>query len=314
MLRHRLRTLASLALPLTLPVERLEGGLHGSGRRVAMIHAGAPATADFIGGALFELDRRSGVGTLANPFQLRGAAFRQLCAGADLAVVELPPLWRFCLPAGTRLTLPAWISQDIRAAPGAPLVLPPELLKEAMRHRRREAYEVEFTAAAADVRRFYNEFYRPYVTARFGSGAVLVDEQRFLAESRDMTLAILQTGGEWVAGILFRQQGTTLHFGWFGSATVPPRAGASEVLDVSVIERAAAQGVRRVLMGHSRPRLADGVVRYKSRFGAIVRPTRFPQRVIGLQVLRPTPALADSFDTARFLVFHEDRPVAYQFR
>jgi hypothetical protein len=310
-LRH-FHTVGTLALPLALPLERIAGRLLGSGAPVTVIHAGTPATADFIAGALFEVDRRSGAGQLKNPLQLRSAAFRAICADADLAVMELPPLWRFCLPAGTRLRMPAWISQEIQAAPGAPLVLPPELRKEAMRHCRREGYEVEFMSAAADIRRFYDELYRPYVTARFGDGAVLVDEQRFLDVARDMTLAILCAGSERIAGILFRRQGTTLHLGWFGSATVPPRAGASEALDVSVIERAATQGIRRVVMGHSRPRMTDGVVRYKGRFGAIIRPTRFPQRVIGLQVLRSSPALTASLDAARFLVLRKNRPVAYQ--
>jgi hypothetical protein len=311
--RH-LTTLASLATPIALPVERLEGRLHGSNAPVTMTFAGAPVTADFLAGSLFTVERRAHVGRVSSPFGLRGAAFDGLCSGADLVATEVPYLWRFCLPAGMQLRMPAWVSQEIRGAGDAPIVLPPELRKEVMRHSRRECYQLVFSEASADVRRFHAELYRPYVTARFQDGAVLVDEEHFLDVSRGMTLAILLADSEWVAGMLFRQRRETLYLGWFGSSSAPPRGGASEVLDTGVIERAAAQDVRRVVMGHSRPSLADGVLRYKSRFGAMVCPTRFPQRVIGLGVLRPSPALSASLNTARFVSFRNGRPEAYEWR
>jgi hypothetical protein len=62
----------------------------------------------------------------------------------------------------------------------------------------------------------------------------------------------------------------------------------------------------------SRPSLADGVVRYKSRFGAIVRPTRFPQRTIGLWVQRWSPALVASLNAAGFVSFRDGRTCVYE--
>ena len=310
--RRHLTTLASLAAPIALPVERLEGRLHGSEAPVTLVFAGATETADFVADSLFTVERRAPLGRLRSPLQLRSAAFGRLRDDADLVAVELPALWRFCLPAGMPLRMPAWVSQEIRCGSGSPLVLPAELRKEVRRHSRREGYELDLSTEAGDIRRFYAELYRPYVTARFRAGAVVVDEDRFLAVSRGMTLAILRAGGERVAGMLFQQRGATLHLGWFGSASVPPRAGASEVLDAGVIERAAAQGARRVVMGHSRPSLADGVVRYKSRFGAAVRPTRFPQRVIGLSILRHSQSLAASLNAARFVTLRHGEPQVYE--
>lgn len=308
--RH-LTTLASLVAPVSLPVERFEGGLHGSNAPATIVFAGAAETASFVAGSLLTTTRRKPFGRLGTPFELRGAAFAKLREGADLMAVELPIFWRPCLPADSDLRMPAWVSLEIRAGGGSPLVLPAELRKEVARHGRREGYALELSVADDDVRRFYSNLYRPYVTERFGAGAVLVDEGRFLAVSRGMTLAILRADRDWVAGLLFRQRGTTLHLGWFGSDSVPPRAGASEVLDACVIEHAAAQGVRRVVMGHSRPSLADGVVRYKSRFGASVRPTRFPQRVIGLSIQRRAPALVTALNAARFVNFRGGKAEEY---
>jgi hypothetical protein len=311
--RH-VKTIASLAAPIALPVQRLVGRLPGSEGSVMMLCVGAPSTADFVAGALLEVEERTAVGRLGSPLELRVAAFHRLCSGADIVAMEVPRAWQACLPAGTQLRMPAWVSQELCAAGKSPVTLPAAMRKEVRRHCRRNAYEVRFSTDSNDIRHFYARLYRPYVSARFGTGAVLVDEEHFLAVSRGMTLAMLTAAGEWVAGLLLRQHGETLHLGWFGSAAVPPRVGASEVLDAHSIEWGAARGVRRVIMGHSRPSLADGVVRYKSRFGATVRPTRFPQRTIGLLVQRWSPALVASLDAARFVSFRGGKACVYQAR
>jgi hypothetical protein len=279
-----------------------------------MICAGAASTADFVAGSLLEVEERTVAGRLGSPLELRGAAFRRTCAGADLVAAEVPRAWQACLPAGAQLQMPAWVSQELLAAGGSPVTLPAPIRTEVRRQTRRNAYELRFTTDVRDVRRFYANLYRPYVTARFGAGAVVVEETQFLAVSRGMTLAMLTAAGDWVAGMLLGQRGETLHLGWFGSTTVPPRAGASEVLDAGSIAWGAAKGVRRVVLGHSRPSLADGVVRYKSHFGAIVRPTRFPQRTIGLWVQRWCPALVASLNAAKFVSFCAGQACVYDAR
>ncbi len=314
MVSRHLKTIATLATPVALPVERLSGRLCDSNEPAVLVFAGAPETADFVAGVLIEIEGREPVGRLQSPPALRGAAFDGWCEGADLAIAEVPWLWRFSLPANAGFRIPAWVSQEIRAADGATIVLPAALRREVMRHCRREKYSVEFSADAAVIRQFYSEQYRPYVAARFGAGAVVVDEPRFLSVSRGMTLAALHSGNDWIAGMLFRRRGTTLELGWFGSTSVPPRTGASEVLDTLVIDQAVCGGVRRVILGHSRPSLMDGVVRYKSRFGAVIRPTRFPQRVIGFQLKRPSPALAAALNAAQFVALPRGRPEVCEWR
>jgi hypothetical protein len=309
--RH-VKTIASLAAPLALPVQRFTGRLAGSDSPAVMLWAGPSSTADFVAGTLLQVEERAVVSRLSSPLGLRGAAFLGLCSDADLVAVEVPRAWRSCLPSGAQLQMPSWVSQELLAAGATPISLPAPIRKEVRRHTRRNAYEFHFSTASSDVRRFYATLYRPYVTARFGTGAVLVDEEQFMAVSRGMTLAVLSAAGEWVAGMLLRLHGETLHLGWFGSASVPPQMGASEVLDARSIEWAVAKGVRRVVLGHSRPSLADGVVRYKDRFGATVRPTRFPQRAIGLWVRSWTPALVSSLDAAKFVSFREGQVAVYE--
>ncbi len=308
MIRRHLQTLATLALPLRIPVVRFAGRLHGSGEPARIVTAALPPTADFVAGALMTVQSRELAGTLGSPLALRGACFAKAARDADIVAAELPWLWRPLLPAEFDLRVPAWVSQEIRAPQGSPLELPANVRKEAMRHTRREAYTVELCADSGQVGTFYRDYYRPYVTQRFGAGALLVDEQRFRQVSRGQRLAMLKADGQWVAGLLFKLAGGTLELGWFGSRTTPVRNGASEVLDAWVIGYAAERGARQAVLGHSRPSLADGVVRYKARFGAEVRATRFPQRTVGIGVRRPTRAVTGAVNAARFISFDRGRP------
>lgn len=301
-MRRHLRAIASLAVPLELPLERIEGRLRASGTAFTLLHAGPRESADFIANSLCDVGSRSAVGRLASPLALRSAGFQAVCRGADLVAMDVPRLWQACMPSWTQWRMPAWVSQQIVAQGAARVTVPRRVAKEARRHIRHQGYEVRFLADERDLGRFYATMYRPYVAARFGRGAVVVDEARFAADSRKTTLALATVDGEWEAGVLLDRRGDTLSLGWFGARTVPPRSGASEVLDVAVLEWAAAQGVTRVVMGHSRPSLANGVVRYKARLGAEVFPTRFPQRTIGLWILRESRALADAIDAARFVM------------
>jgi len=313
MIRRHLQTLATLATPWRLPLVRYAGRLHGSGAAARLVAAASPPTADFVAGALMAIERREPAGTVDTPFALHGSGFAAAAHDADIVAAELPWLWRGMLPRALDLCMPAWVSQEIRAPEGAPLEVPAGVRKEAMRHVRRESYAVELSTGGDDVGRFYQAFYRPYVTQRFGAGALVVDEDRFREVSRGQTLAMLMAGGEWVAGMLFRLAGATLELGWFGSSTQPVRSGASEVLDTWVIGHAAERGARRAVLGHSRPSLADGVVRYKARFGAEIRATRFPQRTLGVSAVRPSKAVLEAINAARFVTFDgtraESRPL-----
>lgn len=301
MLRQHLQTIATLATPLALPVVRYEGSLHGSQAAARLVAAGLAPTTDFIAGALLSVVRRESLDGLPSPLALSSRGFRDATRDADVVAAEVPLLWRFALPVGAGHRFPAWVSQEILAPPGGSMELPAPVRKEAGRHARREGYEVHFADAMPYAEAFYAEHYLPYVTARFGSGALVVDAERFRAVCRGMSIARLEAGGRWLAGMLFRVAGGTLSLGWFGSRSMPAPSGASEVLDVRVIEHAASLGAVRAVLGHSRASLADGVVRYKARFGAVIRATRFPQRIIGLDVRRATPDVVDALNAAQFV-------------
>ena len=157
------------------------------------------------------------------------------------------------------------------------------------------------------MRRFYRELYRPYVLARFGGGAIVVAEEEFVRTARGWTLARLHEGGRWAAGLLLERSGAVLRLRWFGASCSPPPDGASEVLDVACIRRAHAEGARTVLLGHSRPSLADGVLRYKQKLGARVRAVRYPQPRLGISVDRGQRAMFERLNRRRLITVHGER-------
>src|SRR5262245_25636654 len=205
----------------------------------------------------------------------------------DVAVVltDLPALWGVLTPRRAQYRFAAWVRQELALPPpGTPWVLPRAVEREAGRLARRHAYTLDFVTGDDSLRRFYHDLYRPYVLARFGHGTIVVAEDDFISVARSCTLARLHEGGRWVAGVPLERSAAEMRFRWFGASRSPPPEGASDVLDVACIRRAHADGVRNVLLGHSRPSLVDGVVRYKRKLGARLCAVRYPQPKLGIAV------------------------------
>jgi hypothetical protein len=210
----------------------------------------------------------------------------------DVVLTDLPALWSMLTPRRAQYRFPAWVRQELSLpSADAAWVLPRAVEREAARLARRHRYTLDFTNEQDSLHRFYRELYQPYVLARFGSGAIVVAERDFVATSGGCTLAVLQQDGRWTAGMLLERSGAELRFRWFGASCNPPPAGASDVLDVACIRRAHSDGVRTVLLGHSRPSLADGVVRYKQKLGARLCAVRYPQSQLGIAVDKGQPAM-----------------------
>lgn len=271
--------LAPLATPATLGVLRLDGHARFSGAPLSALYAGNGRNLAFLQGLFLDDARATPLADGLPPWRI-GAALRRHGGNASLVLAELPPAWSVFLPRENTLVVPAWIAARLELpVPGAPAgrLLPRDAEREAERQQRRHGYALQFAESPADAQRFYHEFYRPYVAARFGGEAVLVAEEPFLERCRGGRIAQLVADGEWVAGMLVHREGDAWRFGWFAARNGQPAQGASEALDLLVMREAASMGLRRIELGHTRPCAADGVLRYKQRLGARFLPTRFPQ-------------------------------------
>jgi hypothetical protein len=285
--------LAGAAPPI---VAEFVGRLDASGTEVRARYVGSGVNCDYLVSLVMDEPHERARRGLPSYRHVPGATDAHDSDGADVAAVltDLPALWGALTPRRAQYRFAAWVHQELSLPPaGSAWVLPRPVEREAARLARRHGYALDFTTDASSLRRFYAELYVPYVLARFGSGAIVVAERDFVAAARDCTLALLHEQDRWAAGVLLERSGANLRFRWFGAACSPPPDGASDVLDVACIRRAHSNGVRTVMLGHSRPSLVDGVLRYKQKLGARLRAVRYPQAKLGIAVARGERALFD---------------------
>lgn len=279
--------LAQLAAPLHISLLRLAGPARFSDTELTATYAGNGRNLDFLSRIFFREIRTDTLASGLTPLQMR-AALRHHSLDAELTLSELPPMWAPLLPRKCTVRFPAWVRQEIALPNGAAStgrwLLPRAIERETARMVRRHGYVIDFTTDDNAMEVFFRNLYRPYVQARFGTESHVDDERSFMERCRGQTLARLHAGDAWVAGLLLRQHGASLRLGRFGASSNPPYPGASEVLDTLVIRHAHAHGVRRVVMGDTRPCLSNGVLRYKARFGATIHPTLFPQPTLCIGV------------------------------
>lgn len=277
------RTLRPLVSPLKLEIVRLEGTVRDSGQRAEAIYFGSGINREYLCGLFFESVQSH---CLLRSHVASPRAFRmmRLSAGA-LMLSDLPMAWSYLSPLSAQITVPAWIRQEVHIlGTSQPHSFKRSLVREISRHIRRQQYTVDFTSEPDSFKAFFHDLYAPYIRARFQKQAVVVSQEQFLAHCRGKTLARLQRREKWIAGMVLESHRSSLRFGWFGCIADPPPQGASEVLDALCIRYAKDRGFHKILFGNSRPSLADGVVRYKAKFGALLRPTSMPQAQLGIEI------------------------------
>lgn len=281
--------------PLNATVLRLKGRSRVGGNPLTAVYLGNRTNLAFVTRYFFASAETHCVREGLRQSALRGAA-REVEEDVDLVITEQPPVWAWLRPPPSDFTVPAWIRQELpleKADDRTGRLFPTALEKEVRRLQGQHNYSLSVSWATDHLHGFYHDFYLPYIRARFGESAVIVPEADFVNASRGSRIARLYSGTQWVAGMLIKRHGAKLRLGWFGCLEGRVFQGASEVLDALCIRHEFEKGVRIVVMGNSRPCLSDGVVRYKGRFGARIRATRFPQSIIGFSVRRWTDSLCE---------------------
>lgn len=286
--------------PLRTCALALEGPSKYDGHHLRALYVGNLANVEFLQALFLREPTSEALATYAHPaLAARSALGQRRSADFDLLLIDHPRLWAPFAGVRFDLQLPAWVRQEVvfqdESGAAAREILSRPIEREVARHLRRDRYEIDITRDQSAKLHFFRVLYRPYVESRFGAHAVVVSERMFLDRSEGRLLARLHAHGRWVAGMLLEQSKTRLRFGWYGAESNPPPSGASEVLDAYCIRYARDRGLRRVVFGNSRPNLRDGVVRYKRKFGARIVPTRFPQAVLGIKVLKWSDGLIRCF-------------------
>jgi len=185
---------------------------------------------------------------------------------------------------GTRLTVPDDLTDISRRS---------HSLKEDLRVIRREGYEAEFSFDPADCEAFFHNVYQPYSLHRFGASDVVRQLYQIRRSVRRGGIVWVCRGSERVSGAVFELGRDTLRFLCVGTAGGRPelrKVGAIAAVYYFLIRYARDQGIARLDYRGSRAHLADGVLRYKCKWGAVMD----PQPLTDFDYLVRWPTLSDA--------------------
>lgn len=306
----RAMRLASWLAPLSdafVATTMLRGTAAGGGGPLSMLVAGPLSRVQWLVDRAFEgAPRREALGHV--PGWRLQRTLRRMRGSADLVVARVARLSASRLGFDDDwLPVPDWI--------GMRLCAPFDLDAIARRNhsvhddirRTRRDWTAEASHRADDFSAFYRDMYVPYIHRRHSADAFVRPARRLRRAFRRGGLLWARRRGERVAGLLFElRRGTfgAVALGVSGGDEAWLRAGAVAALYVHMIEIARASGCRVIDWHGSRPSLADGVTRFKRKWGAVVYDRPQVLHTTLLQWNRMGPAVL-AFLEHTPLVFHD---------
>ncbi|MBA3564579.1 MAG: GNAT family N-acetyltransferase [Gammaproteobacteria bacterium] len=234
----------------------------------------------------------------------------------DLLIVDAGWSGACLMPSDSALHVPSWVRQRLRLGRDWPAVeasFARETRNKAERYLRKYGYTCSFSTGSRDFFIFYHKFYRPTLKRRFAGEAIVVPLDRFLAQCQHGYLLQLRHEGEVRAAALLQRSGRRLVSLWGGELTGDESAhlkGLADVLDYCIIRHAAQMRCRTLDLGPSRPRLFDGVLQHKKKWGAKVGFAWAPNSDLILRLLRMNVPIASFLGNAGLLVRDPVGPVA----
>jgi hypothetical protein len=172
------------------------------------------------------------------------------------------------------LRAPEWIGVQLDQSRRS---LASALKSKSVREDRRRIRKYGLVYAISHKRRdfddFYENMYVPYIRKRFGEMGGISSARYLRHAFRQGGLIFVEQNGARLAGTLFSRYGKAITFEKMGTRNGEDailKMGAMAALYVFGIEYARKTGCRFVDFGGCRPLLQDGVLRYKSKWGARV--------------------------------------------
>lgn len=225
------------------------------------------------------------------------------CGDADIEIVEVDRLFAARARRAGALVVPQWvgfgIALDVPGGYEAP-IRGNKSLRSDLRRLRRDELRRGITQDPALFDVFYEEMYRPHLSARHGEAARRSSRWWMRRLMEQGTLLQVLRRDEFVGGDIVIRRGReavamimALRLDREGEFS----PGLTAALYHFAIEWALEQGCREIDFGHCRPILSDGLVRYKRKWEMRVRDEpRRVDRVLAVKVRRFGPAVV------RFLV------------
>lgn len=163
---------------------------------------------------------------------------------------------------GTRLVVTGDLERHVRSGGS---------IRRDMTLVRRHGYQPVLSDGREDLDTFYDSFYTPFSHGRHGELTAVRAVRDLRRRVRRGGILWLQRDGRRVAGILFEAKEDTvdlLALGTLAGDLELVKEGAVAALYYFIINLAQQRGCRVVDFRGSRPTLSDGLLRYKSKWGA----------------------------------------------
>jgi hypothetical protein len=305
--RQRIKPLTIALHSSRIPLVRWEGIARGTGKPASIIVAGADPWIRYLPDKIFtENPRLEPIGSTWT-WQLEDDLDR-LSASADLVIARLDRVSaRMFFSDGRWLRGPEWVALGMSMpADLEKLKRSNESVLSDVRRIQRAGLSWSVTHEDADFDAFYDQMYEPFAKNRHGEMCVVHNRAELQANFRRGGIVWTKRGDERVGGMTYAptaDEKTVLFkvLGTAGGDTGVTRDGVIAALYLFAITHAKELGFEQIDLGGTRACLADGVLRFKRKWGAglwrreqeigyfdqIIGARRFDQNVMG--ILRPVP-------------------------
>ncbi len=222
---------------------------------------------------------------------------REVRSGSSLdpdMIVTDHPWARPWLRRKKSIRVPKWIRQELPVASTwdeTVSALPKKLRSDIARLLRKFEYHLSLDQRTDALTDFYRELHLPYVQARFGKDALVVDEATFLRETRNATRLNLIHNNAVVAASLVERDGEKLLIRRSSMKTGAEwLKGRADVLDYFCLLLAQLLDCTILDFGRSRPHILDGPFRYKAKWRTRIVPSGGSEPATCISPIRPTAA------------------------
>jgi hypothetical protein len=296
-LARGVRAIEEAVRDIRLPLYRADG----------VVLIGHGVTSPFVAESLLGEVVWSGPESYFPVWRLR-AELERLPASCDVLLLCLGRWWKGALPAGGFFRFPA-VVESVMGLPDTAEELHArirnrETTKELNKIERNGfSWEVTRDPAVADF--FFERCHRPHVRSRHGAAASLHSRADFLHKLAEGELLMVKRAGEYVSGCLCFRKRSLYHTAWSGVRDGDPallRDGALAAEYYFCLQRAIQLGCSEISFGMSAARLDDGVLLFKKKWGAAIRPVEGAGRLAWFGIRRLTPAARARLQRAPILV------------
>ena len=271
----RLKRYLSCLLPLTqmrVPVVWLRGASRTIGRPATMLAAGTEPWVSYLAARFFAGTPQREALDRVSIWRLP-RLLRTLRPAADLTVVRVDRLSARLLFDDDYLTVPEWV--------GTRLLMPVDLallakrsnsVADDIRRTRRDWPQCDISGPEA-FDDFYRRMYLPYIRMRHGPRTHVRSASSLRQAVRHGGILWVCDAGKRVAGGVFERNGGKLDWVAIGVADGNVewlKKGAVAALYFHLIDYARQHGCTQIDLRGSRPSLADGLLRYKRKWGAVL--------------------------------------------